>query len=170
MKLVCILDIVDKIIYGGVQIYMYNVKGGRIMENENVSNQYSTKKNKKNNYRNINDETNKEEKYAIGKENVESNPTNKEEMLGPNKNDVQVEDEEDKKANVDSSFKKEAEATDFSTDSLASSSPATSANVTPVSFWMYILALDLPTPITPPPPALFIMNIRKNQKIRIGTM
>ena len=44
------------------------------------------------------------------------NPSNKEEILGPNKNDLQVEDEEDKKANVDSSFKKEAEATDFSTD------------------------------------------------------
>lgn len=44
------------------------------------------------------------------------NPSNKEEVLGPNKNDLQVEDEEDKKANVDSSFKKEAEATDFSTD------------------------------------------------------
>ena len=40
------LDIVDKIIYGGVQIYTYNVKGGKNMENENVSNQYSTKKNK----------------------------------------------------------------------------------------------------------------------------
>ena len=44
------------------------------------------------------------------------NPSNKEEVLGPNKNDLQVEDEEDKKANVDSSFKKEADATDFSTD------------------------------------------------------
>lgn len=44
------------------------------------------------------------------------NPSNKEEILGPNKNDLQVEDEEDKKASVDSSFKKEAEATDFSTD------------------------------------------------------
>ena len=51
------------------------------MENENVSNQYSTKKNKKNNYRNINNETNKEEKYAIGKENVESKPTNKEDII-----------------------------------------------------------------------------------------
>lgn len=44
------------------------------------------------------------------------NPSNKEEVLGPNKNDLQVEDEEDKKANVDNSFKKEAESTDFSTD------------------------------------------------------
>lgn len=44
------------------------------------------------------------------------NPSNKEEVLGPNKNDLQVDDEEDKKANVDSSFKKEAEATDFSTN------------------------------------------------------
>lgn len=43
-------------------------------------------------------------------------PSNKEEVLGPNKNDLKVEDEEDKKANVDSSFKKEAEATDFSTN------------------------------------------------------
>jgi len=44
------------------------------------------------------------------------NPSNKEEVLGPNKNDLQVEDEEDKKASVDNSLKKEAEATDFSTD------------------------------------------------------
>ena len=37
-------------------------------------------------------------------------------------------------------------------DSLASSSPATSAKVIPVSFCMpYILALDFPTPIIPPP-------------------
>lgn len=49
------------------------------MENENVSNQYSTKKNKKNNYRNMNN--NKEEKYAIEKENVESISTNPENII-----------------------------------------------------------------------------------------
>ena len=53
------------------------------MENENVSNQYSTKKNKKNNYRNMNN--NKEEKYAIEKENVESISTNPENII---KNDT----------------------------------------------------------------------------------
>lgn len=43
------------------------------------------------------------------------NPSNKEEILGPNKNDLQVEDEEDKKASVDTTIKKEADATEFST-------------------------------------------------------
>lgn len=43
------------------------------------------------------------------------NPSNKEEILGPNKNDLQVEDEEDKKASVDTKIKKEADATEFST-------------------------------------------------------
>lgn len=43
------------------------------------------------------------------------NPSNKEEILGPNNNDLQVEDEEDKKASVDTTIKKEADATEFST-------------------------------------------------------
>ena len=42
-------------------------------------------------------------------------------------------------------------------DSFASSCPATSRKVTPVDFSTYILALLLPTPMTPPPPPIFRM-------------
>ena len=41
-------------------------------------------------------------------------------------------------------------------DSFASSSPATSLKVTPVSFCTYTLALLLPTPIGPPLPPIFL--------------
>ena len=43
-------------------------------------------------------------------------------------------------------------------DSFASSCPATSRNVTPVSFCTYIFAVLLPTPITPPPFLVIILN------------
>ena len=49
-------------------------------------------------------------------------------------------------------------------DSFASSSPATSVKVTPVSFCMCILAVLLPTPMIPPPPMRFIIKFIK--KIR----
>ncbi len=55
-------------------------------------------------------------------------------------------------------------------DSLASSCPATSLNVTPVSFWTYILALLFPTPIIPPPPILLIKKLMISQKISIGNI
>ena len=49
-------------------------------------------------------------------------------------------------------------------DSFASSSPATSSKVTPVSFCMYILALDFPTPMMPPePPILLDISIMKKK-------
>ncbi len=57
-------------------------------------------------------------------------------------------------------------------DSLASSSPATSAKVTPVSCSTYILALDLPTlKMPPPPPPIFRMKKpKKSQRRAMGKM
>ena len=52
-------------------------------------------------------------------------------------------------------------------DSLASSSPATSLKVTPVSFCMYILARLLPTPIMPV--LLFILRSRTPIRTQIRT-
>ena len=56
-------------------------------------------------------------------------------------------------------------------DSLASSSPATSLKVTPVSFCTYTLALLFPTPMGPsPPPILRIRKVSSRYKIRAGTI
>ena len=52
-------------------------------------------------------------------------------------------------------------------DSFASSCPATSLNVTPVLFSTYTFALDLPTPMAPPP-IRFIRNDIKIQSNTIG--
>ena len=55
-------------------------------------------------------------------------------------------------------------------DSFASSSPATSLNVTPVSFCTYTLALLLPTPIMPPPPPMrFIIILKMTNIAAIGS-
>ena len=54
-------------------------------------------------------------------------------------------------------------------DSFASSSPATSLNVTPVSFWTYTFAFDLPTPpIIPPPDILRNRKLSSTQRTTIG--
>lgn len=55
---------------------------------------------------------------SMGKEDeyIESQNPKKNEVLGPNKDDLKVEDEEDKKASADNTISKEAEATDFSTN------------------------------------------------------
>ena len=54
-------------------------------------------------------------------------------------------------------------------DSFASSSPATSKNVTPVCFSIYILALLLPIPIMPPPlDIFFIRKLNMNTRSTIG--
>ena len=52
-------------------------------------------------------------------------------------------------------------------DSIASSSPATSLKVTPVSFCTYTLALLLPTPIGPPPPPILRNKKPNNIHIRM---
>ena len=52
-------------------------------------------------------------------------------------------------------------------DSFASSCPATSAKVTPVSFCTYTLALLLPTPITPPPEDILRITTPSRIQIRI---
>ena len=60
--------------------------------------------------------------------------------------------------------------------SFASSSPATSLKLMPVSFCIYIFALDLPTPENPPPEApifftmVFIRRIRKTKGSTILTI
>ena len=56
-------------------------------------------------------------------------------------------------------------------DSFASSSPATSLNVTPVSFSTYTFALLFPTPMTPPPLLVIFLNsrLRISHSSSIGT-